>query len=255
MLNLQKLRIDCIVIPRIIHYIWFGNNPYPPKVQHCIESWKRIMPQYEFMLWNESTFDVNKTTFTQQAYSERKWAFVSDYVRIYALYKYGGWYLDTDVEIVKPLSPFEKNRVVLGTDDGGYLTALMGSEPEHPYWKEILNYYESLRFIDNGTLNMTVNNTYLQDVLYGYGYVVDNILQHLREGIVVYPDDYFHVASLTSGKLHRTSNTCAIHWHTLTWVSKKTKFVRFIRMHILCPILGDRTYTKITSWLKKLWNK
>lgn len=244
------------MIPKIIHYIWFGNNPYPPKVQHCIESWKRIMPEYKFMLWNKNTFDVNQTTFTRQAYNEKKWAFVSDYVRIYALYKYGGWYLDTDVEILKPLATFECNRLVIGTDDGGYLAgALIGSEPGHPYLKAMLNYYETLKFVDKGTLNMTVINTYLQDVLADYGYTIENKLQILKEGIVVYPDDYFHVASLTSGKMHRTDKTCAIHWHTLTWVSKKTRFVRFVRMHILCPILGDKAYTKITNWLKGLWKK
>lgn len=214
------------------------------------------MPQYEFVLWNEDSFDVNQTLFTQQAYSKKKWAFVSDYVRIYALYKYGGWYLDTDVEIVKPLSPFENNRLVMGTDDGGYLAgALIGSEPGHPYWKTMLRYYDSLKFVNNGSLNLTVINTYLQNVLADYGYVVENKLQKLKDGIIIYPDDYFHVASLTSGKMHRTDNTYAIHWHTLTWVSKKTKFIRFMRLYVLCPIIGDKAYTKITDWLKGLWKK
>ena len=78
------------MIPKIIHYIWFGRNPYPPKIQYCIESWKKKLPDYEFMLWNEDTFDVNSISFTQQAAEYKKWAFVSDYVRIYALYNYGG---------------------------------------------------------------------------------------------------------------------------------------------------------------------
>lgn len=240
------------MIPKIIHYIWFGRNPYPPKVKYCIESWKRILPDYTFMLWNEDTFDVTQSTFTFEAYEQKRWAFVSDYVRIYALHKYGGWYLDTDIEIIKPLSDLENNKVVLGTDDGGYLTALMGSEKGHSFWKEMLTLYNTMSFLDKGKPNLTVNNTFLQDQLSHYGYEIANKHQLLSEGIHIYPDDYFHVVSLTSGKRHQTDNTYAIHWHTLLWVSKKTRIIRFIRMKILCPILGDKYYTRVITFLKRL---
>ena len=100
------------MIPKIIHYIWFGGKPFPDKIIKCIDSWKKYLPEYEFRLWNEESFDVNSSIFTKQAYENKKWAFVSDYVRVYALYNYGGWYLDTDIEILKPIHRFESERCV-----------------------------------------------------------------------------------------------------------------------------------------------
>lgn len=243
------------MIPKIVHYIWFGGKPFPDKVQRCIDSWKKYLPDYEFVLWNEYSFDVNSVLFTKQAYENKKWAFVSDYVRVYALSKYGGWYLDTDVEILRPLDGFESQRVVLGTDHDGALTALMGSEPGHLYWKRIIDYYNSLSFInDDGSLNMTVNNTYLQSILSEYGYVFENKYQELIDGIVVYPDDFFHVANVELGTLHQTSNSYAIHWHTLLWTSNMSHFMRYVRLHILKPIFGVdnfmNVWKRITSLVK-----
>jgi len=241
------------MIPKIIHYIWFGGKPFPPKIQYCIESWKKYLPDYQFMLWNEDTFDVNSVEFTKQAYENKKWAFVSDYVRVHALNKYGGWYLDTDVEILKPLSPFEDKRMVLGTDESGALTALMGSEKEHPYWGLILDYYNNMSFVlPDGTLNMVVNNTYLQEILNSYGYKMKNEYQELREGIYVYPDDYFHVLTFISQEMHRTKNSVAIHWHTNLWVGSSSKAKRVLRERILAPIIGKKKAARLFNWLHEL---
>lgn len=240
------------MIPKIIHYIWFGRNPYPEKVAYCIESWKKYLPEYQFMLWNEDTFDVNSVQFTKEAYENKKWAFVSDYVRVYALYNYGGLYLDTDIEVLRPFNDLLDKRMILGTDGGGYLTAFMASERQHPFWKNILEHYHMRSFkLQNGTLNMEVNNTLLQDELVKYGYRVLNAYQELNEGIVVFPDDYFHVVSLADGTMHKTSNSYAIHWHTLLWISPMRRLVRFIRLKILLPILGASLLGK----LRKLCNR
>lgn len=244
------------MIPKIVHYIWFGGNPYPPKVQHCIKSWKTHLPDYKFILWNENTFDVKTCKFTQQAFENKKWAFVSDYVRIYALYNYGGWYLDTDVEIIRPLNPFENKRIVLGVDENGALTALMGSEKGHSFWKTLLDKYNGMHFIlKNGKFNMTVNNIYIQAELSKYGYQVKNDYQELKDGIFVYPDDYFHVAWLERGKIHFTNNTYAIHWHTLLWTSKRSHYLRFFRIYIMKPILGDNRFLTIYNKLKTTLKK
>ncbi len=234
------------MIPKIVHYIWFGGNPFPEKIQQCIESWKKYLSDYEFILWNESSFDVNSVLFTKQAYANKKWAFVSDYVRVYALNKYGGWYLDTDIEVLKPLERFENSRLVLGTDHDGALTALMGSEPGHPYWGKILSFYNALEFIrPDGSLNMTVNNTYLQNTLSDYGYLFENKYQELKEGIVIYPDDFFHVANVEKGTLHLTENSYAIHWHTLLWTSGMSHFMRSFRLRFLKPIFGEERFMKV----------
>lgn len=228
------------MIPKIVHYIWFGGKPFPKKVQKCIDSWHKYLPDYEFKLWNEDTFDVNSVEFTKQAYANKKWAFVSDYVRMYALNKFGGWYLDTDIEILRPIERFENHRMVLGTDHDGALTALMGSEPGHPYWNQVLDYYNNMSFVnEDGTFNMIVNNTYLQGILESYGYKFENKYQELKEGIVVYPDDYFHVANNEKGTIHKTNNSYAIHWHTLLWTSDMSHWMRFFRLHVLKPIFGE----------------
>lgn len=228
------------MIPKIIHYVWFGSNPFPPKIQKCIDSWKKYLPDYEFKLWNEETFDVNSCQFAKEAFELKKWAFVSDYARIEAIYKYGGWYLDTDIEILKPIAPLEVHRVVLGTDEDGAITAMYGTEPRHPYWKKVLDYYRTMSFVKpDGSLNMAVVNEHLQEVLAEYGYVHKNKYQELKEGIILYPDDYFHVVSLERGTKHQTENSYAIHWQTMTWTSKTSHFVRFIRKKLLIPIFGE----------------
>lgn len=240
------------MIPKIIHYIWFGGNPYPPKVQYCMETWRKYLPDYEFHIWNEDTFDVNSIQFTKEAYANKKWAFVSDYVRVYALHKYGGWYLDTDVEVLRSLDGLSNHKMVLGTDDGGYLSVVMGSEPQHFFWSRMLDLYSNLKFINpDGSLNQEVNNTYLQNELGKFGYVIENKLQKLDDDIIIFPDDYLHVCSLTSGKRHLTENSYTIHWHTLLWINKKTRFIRFLRMHILVPILGADLYTKLANHFKR----
>lgn len=234
------------MIPRTIHYIWFGSKPYPEKVQYCIESWKRHLPDYEFKLWNEESFDVKAFRFTREAYEAKKYAFVSDFVRVYALATEGGIYLDTDIEILRDLAPVLSDQAVLGTDDSGNLTALMASEKGHPFFEEILDIYKTRSFIkEDGTPDTEVNNLLLERELARYGYIRANQRQHLCEGIEVYPDDFFHVKSLLSGKIHKTENSYAIHWHTLLWIPLSTRIIRFMRLYVLIPIMGERLYNKM----------
>lgn len=242
------------MIPKIVHYIWFGPKPYPKKVCECISSWKKHLPDYKFMLWNETTFDLNSACrFVREAYEERKYAFVSDYVRLWALYKYGGIYMDTDFEVIKPFdSHFFENRLVLGTDEAGYLEALLMAEKGHSFILKCMNRYHNTTFrLDNGKLNMEVINTYLQENLESYGYSIKNERQNLNEGITIYPDDYFNVRSLSSGRLHLTDNSYTIHWHTITWVPLKTRLINFLRIRVIIPIIGLSNYNKIIAPLKK----
>lgn len=244
------------MIPKIIHYIWFGNNAYSKKIEQCINSWHKMMPDYEFKLWNEETFDIeNSCQFVKEAYEQKKYAFVSDYVRLYALYEYGGIYLDTDIELIKqiPEDVIDHN-ITFSLDDGGYIAgSFIAAKRKQNLFKNLMDIYHKLSFIkSNGTLNLEVNNTYIQNSLSNtdYGYKQINAYQKLRDDIILYPNDFFHCRSLSSGKLHLTHNTYAIHWHTITWASSKTRIIKFLRINILVPLLGIRLYTKLTSKIK-----
>ncbi len=241
------------MIPKIIHYIWFGRKPYPPKILTCIASWKKFLPDYEFKLWNEESFDIsNACLFVRQAYANKKYAHVSDYVRLWALYNYGGFYLDTDVEVIRRWSDdLCQNYAGYSLDESGYLSVVMFSEKANPVFRGLLDIYDAMPFVNSdGTFNMEVNNTYIQNELSKMGYNKKNVYQVLNDGSIVYPDDYFHCRSLTTGKLHITDNSVTIHWHTITWVSAKTKFLNFLRIHILVPLLGTRFYSKISKCIK-----
>ena len=245
------------MIPKIIHLIWFGNKNVPEKFQKYIDTWKTKMPDYEIILWNEKTFDVEKVKFTKEAYCAKKWAFVSDYVRLYALYMYGGWYLDTDVEVIKSFNSLLNNRVILSTDTYGYIeSAIIGAEKGHILFRNMIDFYNHISFFHlDGSYNQEVINTYIQNELKIFGYKKENKFQHLDAGIIIFPDDFFHVYNLLNGSIHRTDNTYAIHWHSLTWVSKKTLYIKLFRIKIIIPLLGEKKYIKIVAHLKKIWNK
>lgn len=240
------------MIPKIIHYVWFGGKPYPAKIQKCIDSWMEHLPDYQFIRWDESNFDVNSHEFTREAFSQKMWAFVSDYVRIAALARYGGWYLDTDVELFKSLDPFNDRRMVFGTDDLGNLTAVYGTEAQSEYWSKVKDLYDNQSFSPGET---KVINAYLEDILSTYGYVKENRYQNLGNGIEVFPDDYFHVASIMTGKMHRTKDTVAIHWQTLSWCPPSTHFKRFIRTKIIGGIIGSDNSAKLAFYFSNLKKK
>lgn len=240
------------MIPKIVHYVWFGGKPYPPKIQRCIDNWKEKLPDYQFIRWDESNFDVNSNEFTRTAYEQKMWAFVSDYVRIAALKEYGGWYLDTDVEMLKSLDSFCDRNMVFGTDELGNLTAVYGTQPNSEYWAKIKDIYDRQSFSPDST---KVINAYLEEVLASYGYSVKNEYQNLGDGVEVFPDEYFHVASILTGNMHRTDNSVAIHWQTLSWCQPSVHIKRFIRTKIVGRLIGAHNAANLAVYLKSIKNK
>lgn len=245
------------MIPKIIHYCWFGENVIPAQYQEYINGWKTILPDYEFIQWNEKNFDIEEHEFTRDAYKYKNYAFVSDFVRCYALLNFGGFYFDTDVELLKPIDVFLNNQVVLGTEDlgGGILTSFMGCEPNHPLFKRMMNDYNSKKYIlEDGTKNNEVINKALLRALVQWGFEDRDICQELSDGINIYSSDFFSTYSLLTGRLNKTENTYAIHWHSLLWVSNKTKIIRFLRLKVLVPILGRTNYVKLRRFIRNFFN-
>ncbi len=179
------------MIPKIIHYCWFGRGKMPELALKCIASWKKHLPDYELKLWNEDNFDVNSNSYTKESYEARKYAFVTDYVRLYALYNEGGIYMDTDVEVLKSLDPLLKYEAVSGFESETQIsTGLMGCHKSHSFFKEFLTYYDNIHFIkENGEFDLTTNVTRLTDICLKYGLVQNNTMQIIN-GLTLLPKDY-----------------------------------------------------------------
>lgn len=177
------------MIPKVIHYCWFGGNDKSQLINKCIESWKFYLPDYEIIEWNEGNFSIDINIFTNEAYQKKKWAFVSDYVRAYVLFNYGGIYLDSDVEIRNNLDCFLHHSAFSGFEERGFpFTALWGAKKLHNWPKMILDYYDSLIAFNDRT-----NTKIISDFLIDY-YKVDpekDCIQELQDDIVIYPSHYF----------------------------------------------------------------
>ena len=217
------------MIPHIIHLCWFGKGKYPQLTQMCIDSWKRNLPDYQIMVWNEDNFDVNSIEFTKVAYQQKKWAFISDYVRLKALQEYGGVYMDTDLEVIKDFSELLKNdHYVSSTLEGGLITAgFIAAEPNHPYICALKEKYENGFFVgEDGQFRFVMNPLLFTQVASEmYGYQVDNNGNDGKGGFVIYPLEYFMPYRKTLFSKHPfahknyllTGNTFAIHHDMGSW--------------------------------------
>jgi mannosyltransferase OCH1-like enzyme len=247
------------MIPKIIHYCWFGRNPLPESAKECIASWKKFLPDYEIKEWNEDNFDVNITTYTAEAYKAKKYAFVSDYARFWILYNYGGLYFDTDVEILKPIDDivakggfmgmektegntfdkFDSNTVLIAAGLG------LGVEKGHTLYKEVLDIYNKKHFITwSGNFTGTVVTTTTNLILSKTTIIKDKINEF--QGIYIYPDEYFDPMNFYTGEITITPNTRSIHKYATTWNMGNSKSLwkiiirklSFIKVRISVMIKG-----------------
>lgn len=213
------------MIPKKIHYCWFGGNSLPKDVQKYIDSWRKYCPDYEIKEWNEQNFDIHLNRYVEEAYQQKKWAFVSDVARIYALYTEGGIYMDTDVEVVRNLSSLLNHRGFLGFEGTQWIaTNMVGFEAKHELLELFLDSYNHRRFLQpDGTLDQTTNVEELTKLLVDkYHLQLNGIQQHLQGDIMIYPTDYFSPYDYIQGKLNRTSNTYSIHWFSQTWIGQSS---------------------------------
>ena len=223
------------MIPKIIHYCWFGRNPLPESAKKCIASWRKFLPEYEIKEWNEDNFDVNIIPYTREAYEAKKYAFVSDYARFWILFHYGGLYFDTDVEVIKPMDDIIAQGPFMGVEVPGREYAHpkvapglgLGVTAGHIVYKALLDKYATLSFINkDGSLNQKTIVAYNTEVLIEFGLrPVDDV--QLVADIRIYPADYFNPLDSLTGRLYITENTRSIHWYMNSW-SDTSKLYRWI---------------------------
>lgn len=225
------------MIPKIIHYCWFGKSEIPDNLKKCIESWKRIMPDYEIRRWDESNYDVNKCEYIKEAYAEKKWAFVSDYARLDICYTYGGIYLDTDVEVLKPFDDLLDLDGFCGMEIGkktlpneANVGLALGMKKGLEMGRILRDEYHALHFkkID-GTLDVTPCPTIQTKTLKEYGLKLNNETQVIN-GMTVFPTTYFCPMNQYTGEMKITDQTYSIHHYSCSWELEVDKRRRELRM-------------------------
>lgn len=234
-------------IPKVINYCWFGKNKKSKLIKKCIKSWKKYCPDYEIVEWNEENFDINSNKYVKEAYENKKWAFVSDYARLYAVYTCGGFYLDTDVELVKPLDELRKYENVFAFEnDKNINTGIgFGAIKKSKILEKLLESYSNISFVkSDGKLDLTPcthRNTQTLNEIYGN---VVSYKNKIIDNVIFLDTEYFCPFNATTGVMKKTKNTYGIHWYNASWRSKKIN----IREKILRPIkriIGVERFNKL----------
>ncbi len=221
------------MIPKVIHYCWFGGNPLPKLAIKCIKSWKKFFPDYEIKEWNETNFNVNIIPYTEEAYKEKKYAFVSDYARFWIIYKYGGIYFDTDVEVIKPMDDIISGGGYFGRESEECLRVNpglgMAAPSGHPLYREILNVYSTLHFTSKTNFKKRIKSVvdYTSELLEKKGVNNCNTIQ-ITDSIRIYPKEYFAPSNI----YNITKKTYSIHYYSSSWKSKSIQRKTLIKNYI-----------------------
>lgn len=248
------------MIPKTIHYCWFGRNPLPEDAQKCIDSWRKYLPDYDIIEWNEDNFDINSNQYVKEAYESRKFAFVTDYVRLFALYHEGGIYMDTDVEVLKSYDPFLHHSAFSGFENNGYVpTGMMAAEKGSVWAKELLERYNERKFVkDDGTYDLTTNTTVITEYMIQKGLVANNTYQDFPNLVTMYPSDYFCPKDHGTGQIHLTDNSVCIHHFACSWLDHSSANFRLHKLkNKFISLFGAKFILNILKYsgLSKLKNK
>ena len=223
------------MIPKIIHYCWFGRGEKPELAKKCIASWRKSCPDFEIREWNEGNCDYLSIPFMAEAYAAKKYAFVSDVMRLIVLEQYGGVYFDTDVEVLRDISPLLDDEGFIGFENDQFVNSgqVMAAKAHHPVIQAMIEEYKKLRFTNaDGTATPVGCPRLNTDVMERFG-LIRNGREQVVAGIHVYPADYFNPVDSTTGKLTKTENTYSIHWYSMSWLPKrvqmKAKMGRILR--------------------------
>ena len=221
------------MIPKIIHLCWMSGDPFPSDIQKCIDSWKRILPDYEIWLWDTKRFDLSTSVWVTEAYDKKKYAFCADYIRMYALFNYGGVYLDSDVEVLRSFNDLLTLPYFIGYESKQYFeAAVIGAEKGNPFIGDVLAYYKDRHFVkENGSLDiqimpevmMNVTNSKWKRVL------INEISDFINDPTIinVFPYDWFSSIASTEKRyvLRVSKNTYCIHHFASAWVDWRVKLL------------------------------
>lgn len=234
------------MIPKIIHYCWFGNNAKPKNVEKCIQTWKDVLPDYRFIEWNEKNFDITYNKFTLEAYAAKKYAFVSDVARLKALYEYGGIYLDTDVIVYKTFDFILKEKCVFGFEEKQFIaTSFMACEQYNEFIKCFLDYYFETKFGDMETNVVVVTN-----LLEKRGLKRNDEKQLVDENIAVFPQEFFSPYDYINCVMKKTNQTICVHLYYVSWAKKSEKFSRVMKS-FLVKIIGVDNMERLRQMIGK----
>jgi len=219
------------MIPKVIHYCWFGGGPLPELAEKCIASWKKYCPDYEIKRWDETNVDISSIDYMREAFEEKAWAFVSDVAKLQVIFERGGIYLDTDVEVVRPLDDLLQNSAFVGIEDSKRITVGLGfgAEAGHQLIGELLNDYRTRHFRrEDGTLDRTPAPALQYPYFVKNGFDGKNVKQAVL-GATIYPTEYFCPMSNKTGIITLTENTYSIHHFAASWFTEDEQECKQIR--------------------------
>ena len=236
------------MIPKTIHYCWFGRGEKPKLVQKCIASWKKHLPDYELVEWNEDNFDVTQNDFVRQAYAHRNFAFVSDYARAKALYAQGGIYFDTDVEVLQSFDAFLHHTFFAGFEEKNFVgTCVMGAEKGCPLLHEYMAHYENTAYeLPDGSFYSDTNVLLLTRLFEQTGFVRDNTFQE-KDGVAVYPREWFSPYDYINSISYITEDSHAIHHFAQLWLPLRTRVKTTLKRKVFRLFGGER----MRRWLRR----
>ncbi|WP_410775249.1 glycosyltransferase family 32 protein [Ectobacillus funiculus] len=240
-------------IPKIIHYCWFGGKEKPDIVKRCIDSWKKNLSEYEIREWNEENFDINCNSYVSEAYKSRKFAFVSDYVRVHVLYNTGGIYLDTDVEVFKPFDDLLHHDSFWGFEQENYVaTSTIGSAKGNKLIKIFLDSYKDKDFIkEDGSYDDLTNVAIITEILENIGIKPNGEYQEIDGMGTFYPQTYFSPYDYINCRKFITENTYAMHHFYKSWLPPKAKFKSNIKI-IASKVIGGENIARIRKLVSRM---
>lgn len=249
-------------IPKVIHYCWFGRNSLPKSAKKCIASWRKYCPDYTIIEWNETNFDVKVCAYAAEMYKQEKWAFLTDYVRLKVVYEHGGVYLDTDVQVIRPLDPLVEHGAYMGVENTTRVATGLGfaAEAGHPFIRENMEYYELLTSFDNLQSCPWITTSLLEK----HGYRKDCKEIQTVAGMTIYPEEYLCPKNERTGITTITNNTFSIHQFDASWFEESWKtgqkkrwreakfdYWKHLPNRVLKQLIGEKSYKKIKN--KLIW--